>query len=262
MLYAKKSLGQHFLKDENIAKKIIDEFFAPGNVHAVLEIGPGRGVLTKYLLMQQGIDYTGVELDERMIPLLLKEFPKLDGHLFNEDILEYDLYRSGKKEWSIIGNFPYNISSQILFKVLENKEKIHCLVGMFQKEVARRIAAFSGNKEYGILSVLIQAFYSVEYLFDVEAHCFTPPPKVTSGVIRLIRKSKVPFLLDAGHFKQLVKSGFGQRRKTLRNSLHQHIMHVQFAGDSVFNKRAEQLTVEEWIALSNRIISEEANVSG
>ncbi|MBK6483837.1 MAG: ribosomal RNA small subunit methyltransferase A [Chitinophagaceae bacterium] len=255
MLYAKKSLGQHFLKDENIAQKIVDEFFASGNLPAVLEIGPGRGVLTKYLLMRKGISYTGVELDQRMIPLLLQEFPQLEGHVYNEDILEFDLNRSGKEEWSIIGNFPYNISSQILFKVLEHKERIIFLVGMFQKEVARRVAASSGNKEYGILSVLIQAYYSVEYLFDVDAHCFTPPPKVTSGVIRLIRKSEVPLIHDAGHFKILVKSGFGQRRKTLRNSLHQHIMHLAFTGDPVFNKRAEQLSVEEWIALSNRIVS-------
>ncbi len=251
MLHAKKSLGQHFLKDENIARKIVDEFFKGTIVNAVLEIGPGKGVLTKHLLQHKDIDYTGVELDERMISLLRLEFPQWAGHFYHEDILEYDL--DGRKQWNIIGNFPYNISSQILFKVLAQKEIIQRLVGMFQKEVARRIAAPSGNKAYGILSVLVQAFYNVEYLFDVEAGCFAPPPKVTSGVIRLERKPEMPLLFDEPLFKLLVKSGFGQRRKTLRNSLHQHILHAPFTGEAVFSKRAEQLTVEEWIALSNRI---------
>ncbi|MEO6168401.1 MAG: rRNA adenine N-6-methyltransferase family protein, partial [Chitinophagales bacterium] len=173
--------------------------------------------------------------------------------IFNEDILNFDLLKTGGSRISIIGNFPYNISSQILFRVFDHKEKVRHVVGMFQKEVAKRIAAPSGNKEYGILSVLMQAFYQVTYLFDVGENCFSPPPKVISGVIQLIKKDTLPLIYNEGHFRLLVKSGFGQRRKTLRNSLKHMISHVSFSSDPVFDKRAEQLSVEEWVALSNRI---------
>lgn len=253
MLYAKKSLGQHFLKDENIARQIVSEFLTSAQLNTVVEVGPGQGVLTKYLLAQPGMNYFGVELDHRMIPVLLEQFPQMDNRIFNEDILNFDFLKTGTNTISLIGNFPYNISSQILFKVLENKEKVLVVVGMFQKEVAKRIAASSGNKDYGILSVLIQAFYDVTYLFDVSENCFSPPPKVTSGVIRLVKKKIQPDIHHEDHFRLLVKSGFGQRRKTLRNSLRHMINHVTFSGDPVFDKRAEQLSVEEWITLSNRV---------
>lgn len=253
MLYAKKSLGQHFLKDENLAQKIVSEFLNKNPSHAAIEVGPGQGVLTKYLLEDKGLSYYGVELDQRMIPLLIRKFPQIEGRIFNEDILDFDWRKAGAGNISIIGNFPYNISSQILFKVLDNKELVNYVVGMFQKEVAKRITASSGNKEYGILSVLMQTYYDIEYLFDVGENSFSPPPRVTSGVIRLMKKQELPVIYREDMFRVLVKSGFGQRRKTLRNSLLHMVNHVSFIRDPVFDKRAEQLTVAEWITLSNRI---------
>ncbi|MBX7109736.1 MAG: 16S rRNA (adenine(1518)-N(6)/adenine(1519)-N(6))-dimethyltransferase RsmA [Chitinophagales bacterium] len=253
MLQAKKSLGQHFLTDENIARKIVDAFYEINAPDTILEVGPGQGALTKYLLTDKPCNYFGVELDQRMIPLLISAFPALEERIFNEDILTFDFSKTGSSQLTIIGNFPYNISSQILFKVYDHKETVQHVVGMFQKEVAKRIVAGYGNKEYGILSVLLQAFYDVTYLFDVSAGCFSPPPKITSGVIRLVRKEQQPLLHDEEKFRQLVKSGFGQRRKTLRNSLRHMINHVTFLHDPVFDKRAEQLSVGSWIELSNRV---------
>ncbi|MBK9732689.1 MAG: ribosomal RNA small subunit methyltransferase A [Chitinophagaceae bacterium] len=253
MVYAKKSLGQHFLKDEDVARNIVHTFLDHGSQEVVLEVGPGQGVLTKYLYAVNDINYLGVELDQRMIPVLSKQFPLWQAKFINEDILTFDLTKAGSNQINIIGNFPYNISSQILFRVFENKERVQQVLGMFQKEVAKRIVADSGNKEYGILSVLMQAFYSVSYLFDVAPNCFTPPPKVTSGVIRLIKKDHAPAIYNEEQFRKLVKSGFGQRRKTLRNSLQHMISHVPFTKDPVFDKRAEQLSVADWIVLANRI---------
>lgn len=256
MLYAKKSMGQHFLTDENIARKIVEAFFAISSADTVLEIGPGQGALTKHILALKGLNYFGVELDERMVPILINSFPELKGRIFNEDILGFNFSETGCRQLSIIGNFPYNISSQILFKVYDQKETVHHVVGMFQKEVAKRIVAANGNKEYGILSVLMQAFYDVTYLFDVSAGSFSPPPKVTSGVIKLVRKHQLPAFQDEGKFRQLVKAGFGQRRKTLRNSLRHLISHLAFLNDAVFDQRAEQLSVNGWIELSNRIATQ------
>lgn len=256
MLYAKKSMGQHFLTDENVARKIVDAFFAISLADTVLEVGPGQGALTKYLLATKGLNYFGVELDERMVPVLINSVPELKGRIFNEDILGFDFSKTRCRQLSIIGNFPYNISSQILFKVYDQKETVQHVVGMFQKEVAKRIVAGSGNKEYGILSVLIQAFYEVTYLFDVSAGSFSPPPNVTSGVIKLVRKQVQPVLHDEGKFRQLVKAGFGQRRKTLRNSLRHLIGHVTFLDDDIFGQRAEQLSVDKWIELSDRIATQ------
>lgn len=255
MIYAKKSLGQHFLKDEHIARAIVERFSAECMADAILEVGPGKGVLTKYLLQLRHLSYSGVELDERMIELLLREFPQLKGHLFHTDILDFDFDRTGASSLGIIGNFPYNISSQILFRIFDNRNKIVSMAGMFQKEVAKRIAATPGSREFGILSVFIQAFYEVSYWFDVDADKFIPPPKVMSGVIGLTRKKEMPFIESEEHFRLLVKAGFGQRRKKLRNSLHQYIQNLSLGSDAIFDRRAEQLSVEDWIALSNRIIT-------
>jgi 16S rRNA (adenine1518-N6/adenine1519-N6)-dimethyltransferase len=197
---AKKSLGQHFLKDEKIASSIVERFLETNVSKSVLEVGPGMGVLTKYLAREKELNFYAIELDERMISYLQVEFPSLGKNLFHESILDFDFDKVEGSTVAIIGNFPYNISSQILFKMLEYKHKVSGLTGMFQKEVARRIAAPAGNKEYGILSVLVQAFYETEYLFDVEEKSFSPPPKVKSGVLRLNRKKEFPELKSEDHF--------------------------------------------------------------
>jgi 16S rRNA (adenine1518-N6/adenine1519-N6)-dimethyltransferase len=252
---AKKSLGQHFLKDETIASAIVSRFLETNISKSVLEVGPGMGVLTKYLLRKNDLRFYAIELDERMISYLQVEFPSLRENLFHESILDFDFDKIEHSTVAIIGNFPYNISSQILFKMLEWKEKVSGLTGMFQKEVARRIAAPAGNKEYGILSVLVQAFYETEYLFDVEEKSFSPPPKVKSGVLRLNRKKQFPELKNEDHFFRLVKSGFGKRRKTLKNSLAGLVGSSSNVSDNILKKRAEQLTVSEWIDLSNMLAS-------
>ncbi len=326
-LKANKALGQHFLRDENIAKRIVDEFIAQLPAIKVLEIGPGQGVLTKYLLQQQ-VDLSCVELDKRMSDYLEQTYPELKGKIINEDFLQLQIEKyfpdvpaesperdsaedkpqsplretlrghsslketsteqfsiigndvsaesperdsaegkqqsplretlRGHKETiteqlSIIGNFPYNISSQILFKVLAHKEKIPLLVGMFQKEVAKRICTIHGNKEYGILSVLVQAFYSAEYLFDVDENAFSPPPKVKSGVIRLKRKQQDSGIKNEEYFFKLVKAAFNQRRKTLRNALSGFVNDKEKLSREIFSKRAEQLSVQDFILLSNQL---------
>lgn len=253
MVHAKKSLGQHFLKDENVAGKIVECFLESNQAKTLLEIGPGTGVLTKYLLKEKTKTLFAVELDQRMIPLLIQQFPQLAHRIFNEDVLALDLKKLSGEPIAVIGNFPYNISSQILFKVLENKEYVATVVGMFQKEVAKRITAPAGSKEYGILSVLVQSFYNCDYLFDVDKKCFVPPPKVTSGVIRLVKKAHLPEIKNEARLFQLVKAGFGKRRKTLRNSLKEVIGNSDLTADEIFDKRAEQLQVQEWIGLANRL---------
>lgn len=250
---AKKSLGQHFLKDEKIASAIVERFLETNVSKSVLEVGPGMGVLTKYLVREKGLHFYAIELDERMISYLQVEFPSLRQNLFHESILDFDFDKIEGGTVAIIGNFPYNISSQILFKMLECKYKVSGLTGMFQKEVARRIAAPAGNKEYGILSVLVQAFYETEYLFDVDEKSFSPPPKVKSGVLRLNRKKEFPELKSEDHFFRLVKSGFGKRRKTLKNSLGGLVDPASNVSKDILEKRAEQLTVSEWIDLSNTL---------
>ena len=242
---AKKHLGQHFLKDESIAENIVKAL--PDGTFNVLEIGPGMGVLTKYLICRGGarpaLTLKVVEIDTESVTYLHEKYPELT--VISDDFLKMDLSRLFDGNFAIIGNFPYNISSQILFKVLENRNAIPCVVGMFQKEVAERIAAKSGNKTYGILSVLLQAFYDIEYLFTVHEHVFSPPPKVKSAVIRLTRNSRQQLNCDEKQFFKVVKTAFNQRRKTLRNAL-SSLFDKTLLTDPIFDKRAEQLTVEDF----------------
>ncbi len=242
----KKSLGQHFLKDENICKKIVAAL-KENNFNQLLEVGPGGGALTKYLLALNDIDFKAVELDEEKINYLELTYPSIAGKIIHKSILEIDA--PFENEFTVVGNFPYNISSQILFKILEWKEQVPVMIGMFQKEVAQRIAATSGNKTYGILSVLVQAFFSVEYLFDVSPDCFNPPPKVMSGVIRLKVNNEKTKMKNEKLFFQLVKMAFNQRRKMLRNAV-KGLFDELTLQDEIFNKRAEQLTVQDFANLT------------
>jgi len=255
MIPAKKSLGQHFLRDENIARKIVNAFLAASNCETILEVGPGTGALTKFLLEQPSFKYFAVETDERMVTHLMAEFPILKEKLFHDDFLEFDFSKLKTNSISIIGNFPYNISSQILFRVFEHKEMIPMVTGMFQKEVALRIAAKHGNKDYGILSVLLQAFYDVKYLFEVNEKSFSPPPKVKSAVIQLMRKKNPAHLKSELFFRELIKAAFNQRRKMLRNSLNKFLTEDSVSQEKIFNKRAEQLSVDEWIDLANDLFT-------
>jgi 16S rRNA (adenine1518-N6/adenine1519-N6)-dimethyltransferase len=249
MYTLKKSLGQHFLKDENICRKIIDEL-QRYPVRRLLEVGPGGGALTKYLVKWEGIEFKAVELDHEKVAFLLKTFPELQGKLIHQSFL--DMQPPFEEPFTIVGNFPYNISTQILFRVLEWKTTVECMVGMFQKEVAQRIAAKEGNKTYGVLSVLVQAFFDVEYLFDVQEKSFQPPPKVKSAVIRLLPKKQVLPMKSQSAFFALVKTAFNQRRKTLRNAV-KALFEPQELANELFNKRAEQLTVAEFAALTYKM---------
>lgn len=246
MYRLKKSLGQHFLKDENICKKIIAAI--QQNPHQkLIEVGPGGGALTKYLLEMPGIDFKAVELDDEKVIYLLNTYPLLKDKLIHQSFLDMEKPFDGK--FSVTGNFPYNISSQILFKILEWKEDVEQVVGMFQKEVAQRVAAKEGNKTYGVTSVLVQAFFKVEYLFEVNERSFNPPPKVKSAVIRLLPLEKTVEMKDEGSFFRLVKAAFNQRRKTLRNALKELFTAEELKGQ-IFNNRAEQLSVKEFGDLS------------
>ncbi len=216
MLTLKKSLGQHFLHDENICRKIVEQVDRKDNLNLV-EVGPGGGALTKYLLAWDNINYKAIEVDDEKVTYLNKQYPALAGKLIHIDFLKSAVPFDG--HFSVIGNFPYNISSQILFKILDWETQVDEVIGMFQKEVALRVAAREGNKAYGILSVLIQAFFKVDYLFDVHENCFTPPPKVKSGVIRLTNVYNPFGITDRKTFIRIVKASFGQRRKMLRNAL-------------------------------------------
>ena len=246
MYTLKKSLGQHFLKDENICRKIVGEL-RQHHFTRLLEVGPGGGALTKYLLEIEGIDFKAVELDDEKVNFLLSSFPQLEGKLIHQSFLEMEKPFEGS--FTIVGNFPYNISTQILFRVLEWKDDVECMVGMFQKEVALRIAAKEGNKVYGILSVLVQAFFRVEYLFDVHEKCFQPPPKVKSGVIRLSPATEKLAMKSEKDFFLLVKTAFNQRRKTLRNAV-KGLFEATFLQDELFSKRAEQLSVRQFAELT------------
>ncbi len=255
---AKKHLGQHFLKDENIAKKIGDTLTLQGYKN-VIEIGPGMGVLTKYIL-QKDIDVIAMDLDRESIEYLntnfyLEHTEVLRGNttfrVIEADFLKYDLnLLFAKEQFAITGNFPYNISTQIIFKTLENKDRIPEFTGMFQKEVAQRICEKAGSKAYGILSVLTQAFYDAEYLFTVLPNVFNPPPKVDSGVLRLIRKKEYSLPCDEKLFFRVVKTAFGQRRKTLRNSLKTFELSDEIKTLEILNKRPEQLSVDQFIELT------------
>lgn len=248
---AKKYLGQHFLKDMGVAQRIAESLTLDGPT-AVLEIGPGMGVLTQFLLQNPLIDLTAVELDGESVFYLHEHYPDLK--VIEADFLKMDLKTMYQDKFCIIGNFPYNISSQIFFKMLDNKDSIPCLVGMIQKEVAERMAAPAGSKTYGILSVLMQAYYSIDYLFTVHEHVFDPPPKVKSAVIRLTRNDVSKIDCNEQLFKTVVKTAFNQRRKQMRNSLKPLVAkdNPMFA-DPLFDKRPEQLDVAAFIDLTNRI---------
>lgn len=246
MYTLKKSLGQHFLKDENIIRKIVEEL-QKCRFQNLLEVGPGGGALTKHLLQLKNITFKAVEVDTEKVEYLQKTYPEIAGKIIHKSVLDID--RPFEEPFAVIGNFPYNISTEILFKILEWEESVTCIVGMFQKEVALRIAAAEGNKVYGVTSVLIQAFYNVTYLFDVNENCFVPPPKVKSGVIRLTPRKEMLQMKSRRAFFTLVKSAFGQRRKTLRNAC-KPLFKPAFLQQPVFNKRAEQLKVEEFADLT------------
>jgi 16S rRNA (adenine1518-N6/adenine1519-N6)-dimethyltransferase len=242
---AKKHLGQHFLKDENIAAKIAASLSS--STKQVLEVGPGTGMLTKYLLKQNYEKFVAVEIDRESAAFLRTNYPQPGDWLIEADLLKMDFTTLFNGQFSVIGNFPYNISSQILFRVLENHEQVNEAVGMFQKEVAVRIAAPPGKKDYGILSVLLQAWYDIEYLFTVEPGVFVPPPKVQSAVIRLQRNTTTDLGCNEKMLLQVVKTAFNQRRKTLHNALKPlGDYNGEFAG-----KRAEQLGVEQFVKLTN-----------
>lgn len=252
----KKRLGQHFLKDMTIAEKIVNALSFHDGYHSVIEIGPGTGVLTRFL-MHKPIDHLILmEIDEESIAYLNKHYhstPHMD--IIQADFLKADLKKLFQRPFGIIGNFPYNISSQILFKLLEYRDSAPELVGMFQKEVALRICSKEGNKVYGILSVLIGAFYKREYLFTVPREVFLPPPKVESGVIRLKRKTEYKLDCDEKAFFRVVKQGFQNRRKTLWNALKPINLPEELRSDPVFRLRAEQLSIPDFIELTNKITS-------
>ncbi len=277
----KKALGQHFLTDLSVAQKIADALVVEsetvggavpeagavtvGNIAAampVLEIGPGMGVLSQYLLEREDIDLKMIEIDRESVDYLLSHFPKASGRVIEGDFLKMDLKYFFPGTFAVIGNFPYNISSQIFFRIIDHKDSIPQVVCMIQKEVAERIAEQPGSKTYGILSVLLQAWYDIEYLFTVGEGAFNPPPKVKSAVIRLRRNSRTELGCDEKLFKTIVKTGFNQRRKTLRNSLKPLIadkaareawtpeQSAEFLSNPVFELRPERLSVEDFIALT------------
>lgn len=249
----KKFLGQHFLKDLQVAKDIADTIDTCPDI-PVLEVGPGMGVLTQYLIPKNR-PLKVVELDFESVAYLKENFAELGENIIEKDFLKMDLNSLfDGKPFVLTGNYPYNISSQIFFKMLDNKEIIPCCTGMIQKEVAERIAAKPGNKTYGILSVMIQAWYNVEYLFTVHEHVFNPPPKVKSAVIRMTRNATQELGCNEKLFKQIVKTTFNQRRKTLRNSISPILDKANpLSADPIFNKRPEQLSVEDFIELTNRV---------
>ncbi|MDE5418317.1 16S rRNA (adenine(1518)-N(6)/adenine(1519)-N(6))-dimethyltransferase RsmA [Labilibaculum sp. DW002] len=248
---AKKNLGQHFLKDLNIAKKIVDSLNGD-KVNKVLEVGPGMGVLTQYLLPNTNFETHVVEIDTESVAYLKENYPELDGRIIGEDFLRFDLSKLFNEPFSVIGNFPYNISSQIFFRVLDFRDQIPEVVCMIQKEVAERMAAKPGCKAYGILSVLMQAFYDIDYLFTVGEKVFDPPPKVKSAVIRMSRNTTMNLNCDEKFFIRVVKTGFNQRRKTLRNSL-KSILGDAKLDDEIMAQRPEQLSVQEFVELTNKI---------
>ena len=269
---AKKSLGQHFLTDQRIAQDIVAALQTPAsfpgsgperhNADArrlrptpALELGPGMGVLTQYLLQRDDIDLKAVEIDRESVDYLLVHYPSIGGRLIQGDFLRLPLERFFPGEFLLIGNFPYNISSQIFFKVIDHRNRIPQVVCMIQKEVAERIAEKPGTKTYGILSVLLQAWYDIEYLFTVGEGAFNPPPKVKSAVIRLTRNGRQDLGCDEALFKKVVKTAFGQRRKTLRNSLKTLLPENFSTDDPIFDLRPERLSVEDFVRLAGMICS-------
>lgn len=250
---AKKSYGQHFLINENLANKIADSAIVLNNKYPILEIGPGQGVLTKYLIRENS-RFMAVEADIEMVEYLHDKFPGIEVNLIYKDFLKLDMENIfPEEEFIIFGNFPYNISTQIIFKMLENLERIPVLIGMFQKEVAERIIAPPGKKDYGILSVLTQAYYNGSILFRIKPGSFNPPPKVDSAVIMLERKENTNLGCNEKLFKSIVKITFNQRRKMIRNTLKGMIIDTNILNDEFFNLRPEQLKLEDFINLTNII---------
>ncbi|WP_029905502.1 16S rRNA (adenine(1518)-N(6)/adenine(1519)-N(6))-dimethyltransferase RsmA [Prevotella sp. 10(H)] len=247
---AKKFLGQHFLKDLYIARRIADTLDDFSSV-PVIEVGPGMGVLTQFLIEKER-NLTVVELDRDSVPYLNEHYPALRGHIIEDDFLKLDLSEIYPGQFCVIGNYPYNISSQIFFKVLDYKNQIPCCSGMLQKEVAERIAAKPGGKTYGILSVLIQAWYDIEYLFTVSEKVFDPPPRVKSAVVKLVRNNRQSLSCDEKLFKTVVKTGFNQRRKTLRNSMRPLLgKDCEAYSKPIFGERPERLSVADFEELTN-----------
>ncbi len=254
MVKPKKHLGQHFLADPNIARRIVGALQPPAEVHDVLEIGPGMGVLTQYLLENPAYQTSVVEIDPESVAYLQEHYPALTPRIYGQDFLRMDLGQGFPGQpLAIIGNFPYNISSQIFFRVLAHRQQVREVVGMLQKEVAQRLAEPPGSKTYGILSVLLQAFYRIEYLFTVPPHVFVPPPKVESAVVRLVRNNTAKLDCDEKLFFRVVKQAFQTRRKTLRNALKPLGMPPEATTDAVFEKRAEQLDVAAFVALTRHV---------
>ncbi len=253
LVKAKKHLGQHFLTDKNIAEKIVNSLKSTDQYKDVLEVGPGMGILSDFLLRKDHPQAHLIDIDTESFNFLKKKYPLLGERLINGDFLELDFKSVFSGKLGIIGNFPYNISSQILFKVLDNRDQVIELVGMFQKEVAERCAEKPGSKEYGILSVFLQAFYKVEYLFSVKPGVFNPPPKVTSAVIRLTRNEVQNLDCDEKLFWQVVKAGFNQRRKTLRNALSSLASKDSMPDDPLLELRAERLSVNDFVRLTNLV---------
>ncbi len=253
LVRAKKHLGQHFLTDKNIAAKIV-ESLRPGDKYSqVLEVGPGMGILSDILLQKSEYEVFLIDIDTESYQYLQKKYPRLGDRLINADFLDMDFASYFSGPMAIIGNFPYNISSQILFKILDNRQQVMEVVGMFQKEVAERCTTKPGSKEYGILSVFLQAYYKVEYLFTVKAGVFNPPPKVLSAVIRLTRNETRQLNCDEKLFWQVVKAGFNQRRKTLRNALSSLINKEKMTEEKMLDLRAERLSVDDFVKLTNEI---------
>jgi 16S rRNA (adenine1518-N6/adenine1519-N6)-dimethyltransferase len=248
----KKHLGQHFLIDLSIAERIAAQVTGHGGVKQLLEIGPGMGVLTDYLL-KGDLDVNLIEIDRESIAYLHQKYPSLHEKVIEGDFLKFDFSTVFTTPFAVVGNFPYNISSQIFFKILEDKNKVSEVVCMLQKEVARRIASPKGSKEYGILSVLLQAWYDIDYIFSVPPGVFNPPPKVNSGVIRLTRNQVQKLDCNEKLFFQVVKGGFGNRRKTLRNSLKSFQLTEEFKSHPILDKRAEQLDVADFVFLTQQI---------
>ena len=255
----KKHLGQHFLADPNIARNIVGALQLPDGVQQVLEIGPGMGVLTQYLLQNPAYQTSVVEIDVESVAYLKVHYPALADRIYATDFLKQSLATMFPDQpLAIIGNFPYNISSQIFFAVLNNRQQVREVVGMIQKEVAQRLAEPPGSKTYGILSVLLQAYYKIEYLFTVPPHVFVPPPKVESAVVRLTRNTTLQLDCDEKLFFRVVKQAFQTRRKTLRNALKPFGMPTEATTDPIFDKRAEQLGVVEFVGLTQRVAQHQA----
>jgi len=254
---AKKHLGQHFLNDKNAAQRIVEALTPSLGFKQVLEVGPGMGVLSDFLLQHEEYETFLIDVDDESIAYLDEKYPQVGKRLIHGDFLTLDFSAYFPDKMAVIGNFPYNISSQILFKILEERNKVVEMVGMFQKEVAERCVAKPGSKEYGILSVFLQAYYHVSYLFTVKAGAFNPPPKVLSGVMRMVRNDRESLDCDEKLFWRIVKAAFNQRRKTLRNALSGVIPKDQMSDNPLYELRAERLSVADFIQLTNEIGNKE-----